>query len=154
VTKAQQQLAALVEWVKASSCDRMAPLGKARIVYGPYAVFVPQSLALAPGPTFAPEHLPLWLPEQQSIPGLPPFTHDPQPGQGPASSRLRHIVWCWMDARFQGGLLGMTDPEEPLQNALGRQLPAFDLNENSPCSSRSGSSPAKIERGSNRSCLS
>lgn len=127
MTTAQQRLAKLVEWVVASSQDRMAPLGKDRIVYGPYAVFVPQDLTLPPSPTFAPELLPLWLSAQQAIPGIPAYTQAAPLSRGRLDSRLRHLAWKWQDRWFQGALLGLTDPAEPLQSVLDRQLPDLDL---------------------------
>ena len=129
MTRAQERLATLVEWVKQSSKDSMAPLGKDRIVYGPYAVFVPQALNLPPEPMFAPEHLPLWIPEQQATPDLPPFNQDTPLMRGPMDSRLQHIVWKWMDGWFPGALLALTDPAEPLQGVLDRQLPGLDLDD-------------------------
>ena len=126
MTKAQEQLATFVAWVNASSQDEESPLGD-KIVKGPHSVIVPQDLALPPGPSFAPEHLPLWIPSEQSIPELLPFTQAPPPGQDHTDSRLRHLVWSFQDRRFQGALLGLIDPEEPLQSVLDRQLPGLDL---------------------------
>lgn len=127
MTRAQERLAAFVEWVKASSTSYKAPNGRDTVVKGPYAVFIPQALSLPPGPTFAPEHLPLWIPEQQAVPGLPPFVQDPPMSQPSVADRLGHIVWCFTDGRFEGAILSLTDPDEPLQSVMDRQAPALDL---------------------------
>lgn len=127
MTTAQRRLGMFVEWIVASSRDAKAPLGKDTIVYGPYAVFVPQELSEPPNPTFAPEHLPLWIPNQQSIPGLPPSTQDPPLSRGSPDSRVRHIVWKWLDGWFQGALIGLPDPTETLRASLDRHLPGLDL---------------------------
>jgi hypothetical protein len=60
---------------------------------------------------------------------MPRLTQEPPPGPSYASSRLRGLVWKWQDAFFRGALLGLTDPEEPLQSVLDRQLPGLDLDE-------------------------
>jgi hypothetical protein len=128
VTPAQQRLAVFAEWVEASSANETSPLGQP-IVRGPFLVLVPQSLSLPPGPTFDPRHLPLWIPESQSIPALPPFTQDPPENQDHTAQRLIHVPWMFSDGRFSGALLALTDPDETLQSALSRQLPSLDLNE-------------------------
>ncbi|GAO01825.1 hypothetical protein [Anaeromyxobacter sp. PSR-1] len=126
MTLAQERLATFAEWVVASSRDCTSPLGD-RIIKGPYAIFVPLDLALAPSQTFATEHLPLWIPEQQVIPNLPLCTQSTPQSQGRRAGRLRHIVWSFNQGRFEGAILGLTDRGEPLQSVMERQAPTLDL---------------------------
>ncbi|MBI5070376.1 MAG: hypothetical protein HZB56_19240 [Deltaproteobacteria bacterium] len=107
----------------------MAPLGKDVIHRGPYAVFVPQNLNLAPTPNFAAGHLPLWLPAEQAVPSTPTFTQPAPENQDHVAMRLRHIHWMFTEGRFEGALLALTDPDESLGSALDRQLPGLDLSE-------------------------
>ncbi len=93
MTAAQERLASFVEWIKASSTPRRAPLGRDVIDPGPQAILVPAALNLPPTPNFDPKHLPLWIAEQQAVSGLPSFTQDPPTGQGLASDRIRHLIW-------------------------------------------------------------
>lgn len=124
---AQDRLRELVEWVKASSTDVPAPLGHDTIVRGPYAVFVPQNLNLPPSPAFDSRHLPLWVPADQSVLGLPSWNVNPPQSQDHTDQRLRHIIWMFESGRFKGALIGLTDPSESLQTALDQQLPGLDL---------------------------
>ncbi|WP_242361888.1 hypothetical protein [Anaeromyxobacter sp. SG17] len=127
MTTAQARLAALAEWVKASSANEKAPLGKDTIVRGAFAVFLPRPLNAPPDPfAVGPEHLPLWIPEQQSIADLPPLPTDPTTSQPRVADRLRHLVWMF-DGRFHGALIPLSDPAEALQTALDRHLPGLDL---------------------------
>jgi hypothetical protein len=127
VSTAQDRLATFVEWVKASSARRPAPLGRDWIDPGPYAVFVPHSLSLPPPPSFGPRHLPIWIPAEQAIPNLPTFNQPEPENQDHAPKRLRHVLWTFADGRFEGAVLGLTDPAEPLQAVLDRKLPGLDL---------------------------
>jgi hypothetical protein len=129
MTRAQERLATFVEMIVATSAKCRAPLGRDMIVRGAFAVFVAQPLSLPPGPTFDPLHLPIWIPEQQSIPGLPPFDQDPPSGQGARATRVRSIAWLFEARRYEGALLGLRDPGEPLQGVLERQAPTLDLAE-------------------------
>lgn len=130
MTTAQVQLAALVEWVKASSANKKAPLGKDMIIRGAFAVFLPRALNAPPDPlAVGPEHLPLWIPEQQALAGLPPVPTDPTTSQPRVADRLRHLVWMFEEERFQGALIPLTDPAESLQITLDRHVPALDLDQ-------------------------
>lgn len=124
---AQERLAVLVEWVQLSSARRPTPLGRDWIEPGPWAVFVPQALNLPPTPTFDAKHLPLWIPSQQAMLDLPPFNVAAPTGQGSMADRLKHLLWKFQDGLFSGALLALTEPQEPLQSALDRQLPSLDL---------------------------
>ncbi|WP_242355954.1 hypothetical protein [Anaeromyxobacter sp. SG64] len=117
------------EAIKDSSTPYKAPLGKDTIDNGPWAVFLPQPMSSPPGPAFAPSHLPLWLPEQQAIAHLPPYTQDPPVERGSIDSRVRHTVWMYQQGRFKGAPIGLTDPAEPLQSALDHKLPGLDPSE-------------------------
>jgi hypothetical protein len=132
MARAQDRLAALVEWVKQSSASYPTPLGHETAV-GPYAVFISQALNLPPNPCgLGLGHLPLWLPASQAIPALPPLPFDlaePPASQGRAGDRLRHLVWVFEAGRFEGALIPLTDPAEPLQAALDRHVPDLDLAE-------------------------
>jgi hypothetical protein len=134
MTRAQEQLAALAEWIKQSSARYPTPLaaigrGRDWVEPGPYAVFVPQPLDASPTDSFAPRHLPLWIPEQQAIPGLPPAAQDEPENQNHVADRLRHLIWMFQSERFRGALIPLTDPAEPLQVALDGHTPGLDLGE-------------------------
>lgn len=129
MSRAQEQLRALQQWIDSASTSYRTTLGNYTVERGPYAVVLPQSLDLPPAASCPSESLPLWVPEQQEIPGLPPFALEPPMSQGYVSSRLRHIVWMFMQGRFKGALIALEDPEEPLQSALDRQLPSLELDE-------------------------
>lgn len=126
MTQAQTQLAALADWIKASSAGYKTRL--ATVERGPYAVLVPQALDQAPAPTFDPEALPMWIPEAQAPADLPAIDTSAPASQDRMPQRLGHIVWMVEDGRFPGLLLiDLTDPEETLQAALDRQAPGLDL---------------------------
>lgn len=127
MTLAQERLAAFVAWLNESSASDKAPNGRDTIVRGPYALVVPADLSQPPGSSFAPEHLPLWTPAQQAVPGLPSITADPPPCQPRVADRLRHIIWMFEQGRFAGAILSLTDPGEPLQAVMARQASALDL---------------------------
>lgn len=130
MTRAQDRLALLVEWVKQSSASYRTPLGGDWVEPGPYAVIVPQDLDTSPDTSaFAPRHLPLWIPESQALPGLAPVTQGEPENQDHVPERLRHLIWMFQDGRFQGALIPLTDPAESLQTALDRHIPALDLAE-------------------------
>jgi hypothetical protein len=129
MTQAQERLAALVEWISQSSANDKAPLG-GTIVRGPYALIVPKALDLPPDDAFAAGHLPLWIPEQQAIPGLPPVTQGEPQCQDHVACRLQHLIWTYQAGRFQGVLIPLTDPAESLQAALDRHAPGLDLEAN------------------------
>lgn len=128
MTSAQVGIAALADWVKASSTNVPTPLGKDFIVRGAYAVLVPQSLDLPPTPSdFDPRHLPLWIPADQAPPGLPPWNVGPPENQDHAAARLRHIVWRAVDRLFDVKLIGLASPAATLRSVLDAQAPGFDL---------------------------
>lgn len=127
---AHERLAKLVDWVKQSSASYPTPLRHDTVDVGPFAVFIPWSLNLAPVPNLVgPGHLPLWIPESQAIAGLPPPPVTESPASQPRlSDRLSHLVWTFGDRRFEGALIPLTNPAESLQTALDRHVPGLDLN--------------------------
>ena len=76
-TLAQDRLTALVEWVNESSRSYPSSLNKkTTVLVGPYATFVPLAMDTAPTQTFVADVLPIFIPESQSIPNLPPAPAD------------------------------------------------------------------------------
>ena len=129
MTEAQTHLAALADWIKASSAPRKTPLGGDTLV-GPFAVLVPLALDQAPAPTFDPEALPLWIPEAQAPADLPAIDTSAPASQDRKAQRLGHIVWMVQEGRFPGiQLIDLTDPGETLQAALDREAPGLDLDQ-------------------------
>lgn len=128
MTPAQEQIAALSDWITASSKDRKSPLGD-RIPVGPWAVLIPQSLDAVPGPELPEGNLPLWIPEEQAVSGLPPTPDTAPENQDVMIQRLNHLVWIFEEGRFTGALVGLTDPQETLLAALQREMPGYDLSQ-------------------------
>jgi len=128
MTQAQTRLAALADWIKASSAGYKTRL--ATVERGPYAVLVSLALDQAPAPTFDPEALPMWIPAAQAPADLPAIDTSAPASQDHMEQRLGHIVWMVQEGRFPGlRLVDLTDPEEPLQAALDRQAPGLDLDQ-------------------------
>lgn len=92
MTEAQTHLAALSDWIKASSAPRKTPLGGDTEV-GPFAVLVPLAADQAPAPTFNPEALPLWVLQAQAPADLPAIDTSAPASQDHKAQRLGHIVW-------------------------------------------------------------
>ncbi|MCV4385617.1 hypothetical protein OD793_09760 [Pseudomonas aeruginosa] len=129
MTEAQTHLAALADWIKASSAPRKTPLGGDTLV-GPFAVLVPLALDQAPAPTFDPEALPLWVLQAQAPADLSAIDTSAPASQDHKAQRLGHIVWMVQEGRFPGiQLIDLTDPSETLQAALDRQAPGLDLDQ-------------------------
>ena len=128
MTEAQTHLAALSDWINASSQNYQTRL--ATVERGPFAVLVPLPLDQAPAPTFDPEALPLWIPEAQAPADLPTIDTSAPASQDRKAQRLGHIVWMVQEGRFPGiQLIDLTDPGETLQAALDRQAPGLDLDQ-------------------------
>ena len=127
MSRAQDRLAPLVEWVKTSSASEKSPLGDT-IIRGPWAVFVPSALDVPPV-DIAAGHLPLYLPTAQLVPGTPTHLQAEPQNQDCVGHRLRHVIWVVEDGRFDITLLGLSDPYESLQSALDRQAHGLDLAE-------------------------
>lgn len=127
MSRAQDRLAPLVEWVKTSSASETSPLGDT-IVRGPWAVFVPSALDVPPV-DIAPGHLPLYLPAAPLVPGTPSHLQAEPENQGSVAPRLLHFLWMHGEGRFDVTLLALSDPYESLQSALDRQAPGLDLAE-------------------------
>lgn len=128
MTEAQTHLAALADWIKASSQNYQTRL--ATVERGPFAVLVPLALDQAPAPTFDPEALPLWVLQAQAPTDLPPIDTSAPASQDRKAQRLGHVVWMVQDGRFPGiQLIDLTDPSETLQAALDRQAPGLDLDQ-------------------------
>jgi hypothetical protein len=128
MSRAQDRLVPLVEWVKASSLSEMAPLQHDHIVRGPLAVFVSSALDTPPV-DIAAGHLPLYIPATQAVPGMPSFDQPAPANQASTTDRLRHLLWMFASGRFEGALVALTDRYESLQSAKDRQVPLLDLAE-------------------------
>jgi hypothetical protein len=132
MARAQDHLAAMVEWVRQSSASYKTPLGHDTKV-GRWAVFIPQDLALPPNQAGLDlGYVPLWLPTSQAIPAIPSLPinpAEPPASQGRASDRLNHLVWVFEAGRFDGALIPVIDAAEPLQTALDRHAHGLDLTE-------------------------
>lgn len=170
MTRAQENMAALINWVAASSAAYKTPIGFALNVVdwtgghrdgphevmtdvGPWAVFFPRELNLAPGDVpLDPEHLPLWIPASQVVTTTPfPTQLDSPPASQIAMAyRLLHLLWMFEDGRFKGALIPLTDRTEPLQAALDHHAPGLDLDSVAtvfvPLWDLSGSARASAER--------
>ena len=128
MTEAQTHLAALSDWINASSQNYQTRL--ATVERGPFAVLVPLALDQAPAPTFDPEALPLWVLQAQAPADLPAIDTSAPASQDHKAQRLAHIVWMVQEGRFPGvQLIDLTDPSETLQAALDRQAPGLDLDQ-------------------------
>lgn len=126
MTEAQTRLAALSDWINASSESYQTRL--ANVERGPFAVLVPRALDQAPAPTFDPEALPMWIPAAQAPADLPAIDTSAPASQDRMPQRLRHVVWKQQDGQFPGvALIGLTDPAETLQAVLDREAPGLDL---------------------------
>ncbi len=129
MTEAQTHLAALPDWIKASSAPRKTSLGGDTEV-GPFAVLVPLAADQAPAPTFNPGALPLWVLQAQAPADLPAIDTSAPASQDHKVQRLGHIVWMVQDGRFPGiQLIDLTDAGETLQAALDREAPGLDLDQ-------------------------
>lgn len=127
-TLAQDRLTVLVEWVTESSKSYPSPLNKkTTVLVGPFATFVPLALDQTPSQQFVADVLPIFIPETQTIPNLPPPPQTSPESQDHSGSRASHLVWNHQQGRFKAAILALTDPEEALQSVLDRQAPDVDL---------------------------
>jgi hypothetical protein len=71
--------------------------------------------------------LPVFIPETQTIPNLPPAPATSPESQDHAGSRACDLVWSHHQVLVKAAILALTDPEETLQSVLDRQAPDVDL---------------------------
>ena len=122
-TLAQKRLAALESWFSRNSEGRNTPNGNETLLVGRYASIIPFDFALPPPTAFDPQAL-LFLVSEDQCDGMSIAEFDQRDAidsQRDVAERLIHVLFLAEDRRLPAcAIVGLTDPAEPIADAVGR----------------------------------
>ena len=122
-TLAQKRLAALSAWFDRNSEGRNTPNGSDTLLVGRYASIIPWAFDQPPPTDFDPQAMLLLVSEDQCD-GVSIAEFDPRDvidTQRDVAERLFHVLFLAEDGRLPPcAIVGLTDPSEPVADAVGR----------------------------------